>query len=367
MRTFKNHSIWFCVVAFIATFFMQSRFFASDEFFHQEPKIYDQGTARILTLDGGGMKVIFTACILVALEKKTKKRISEMFHLIVGTSAGGIVSTFLTHPDENNPSYPKYTAEDLLSMLIQKSGRVFTYNPWSFYGFVRPKYQINEFKSVLSEYLGSGTTKNVTKPSAVLVFDTHKKSIAALSSWEENEYSKVDVVAATSAFPGYFSPVEIYSSIDDSRRIFIDGGLGACDPTLTTMHHAFRLFPRARCFDIVSIATGQADHGPMNHNDMKDLGLFGWFPHLPKLLSLGHMRAEEHFLSQSYQEFRNGSKYTRLNTVLDGKHDSIDNTSSENMLGLIDSAIYYLSQNNHIIEELALRLKLPMDDVDFTP
>lgn len=366
MRTFKDHSAWFCAVAFIATFFMQSELKASDEIFDQESRVYDQGTARILTLDGGGMRIIFTACILVALEKKTNKRIGEMFHLIVGTSAGGIASTCLTHPDEKNPSYPKYSANDLLLMLIQKSKRVFTYNPWSWGGFMRPKYHINEFKSVLSEFLGEATTKSVTTPSAVLVFDTYKKAITALSSWEDNEYSKVEVVAATSAFPGYFEPVKIYSSADDSSRVFVDGGLGACDPTLTTLYHAFKLFPRASRFDIVSIATGQA-HEPINHDDVKDLGLFGWLPHLPQLLSTGHMKAEEHFLSQSYQEFRNGSRYTRLNTVLDKRHDAIDDTSSGNMLGLIDAAIYYLSQNNHIIEELATRLRLPMDPVDFIP
>ena len=303
---------------------------------------------------------------LVALEKKTNKRIGEMFHLIVGTSAGGIASTCLTHPDEKNPSYPKYSANDLLLMLIQKSKRVFTYNPWSWGGFMRPKYHISEFKSVLSEFLGDATTKNVTTPSAVLVFDTHKKAITALSSWEENEYSKVDVVAATSAFPGYFEPVKVHPCANDSSRVFVDGGLGACDPTLTALHHAFKLFPRASRVDIVSIATGQA-HEPINHDDVKDLGLFGWLPHLPQLLSTGHMKAEEHFLSQSYQEFRNGSRYTRLNTILDKRHDAIADTSPGNMLGLIDAAIYYLSQNNHIIEELAARLQLPIDEIDFIP
>jgi patatin-like phospholipase/acyl hydrolase len=47
---------------------------------------------RILCLDGGGIKGVFTAAALARIEDQTKMKILDHFDLICGTSTGGILA-----------------------------------------------------------------------------------------------------------------------------------------------------------------------------------------------------------------------------------------------------------------------------------
>lgn len=53
--------------------------------------------SRILFLDGGGMRGLIQIEILEQLEKKTGRKITELFDWIVGTSTGGIVALSLVY------------------------------------------------------------------------------------------------------------------------------------------------------------------------------------------------------------------------------------------------------------------------------
>ncbi len=46
---------------------------------------------RILSLDGGGIKGVFSAAVLATLERESGKAAADDFDLIVGTSTGGIL------------------------------------------------------------------------------------------------------------------------------------------------------------------------------------------------------------------------------------------------------------------------------------
>ena len=47
---------------------------------------------RILSLDGGGIKGVFTAAFLAELERMSGSRVADHFDLIAGTSTGGIIA-----------------------------------------------------------------------------------------------------------------------------------------------------------------------------------------------------------------------------------------------------------------------------------
>ena len=53
--------------------------------------------SRILFLDGGGMRGLIQIEILEQLEKKTGRKVTELFDWIVGTSTGGIVALGLVY------------------------------------------------------------------------------------------------------------------------------------------------------------------------------------------------------------------------------------------------------------------------------
>ena len=47
---------------------------------------------RILSLDGGGIKGVFTAAFLAEIERMTGKHLTDYFDLIAGTSTGAIIA-----------------------------------------------------------------------------------------------------------------------------------------------------------------------------------------------------------------------------------------------------------------------------------
>ncbi len=53
--------------------------------------------SRILCLDGGGIRGLVQMCILQEIERRTGKRVTELFDWIVGTSTGGIIALALTY------------------------------------------------------------------------------------------------------------------------------------------------------------------------------------------------------------------------------------------------------------------------------
>ena len=66
-----------------------------------EPGVVPYGPcARVLSIDGGGMRGIVPAIILAEIEKKTGKPISSLFDVIGGASTGAILALGLTRPDD---------------------------------------------------------------------------------------------------------------------------------------------------------------------------------------------------------------------------------------------------------------------------
>ncbi len=58
-----------------------------------------QGGARVLSLDGGGMRGLIQLEILFEIEKLTGKRIVDLFDWIIGNSIGGIMALALVYAD----------------------------------------------------------------------------------------------------------------------------------------------------------------------------------------------------------------------------------------------------------------------------
>jgi patatin-like phospholipase/acyl hydrolase len=60
-------------------------------------------TIKILSIDGGGIRGLIPAIILDYIETTTGKPISQLFHLITGTSTGGILALGLVKPGAPRP------------------------------------------------------------------------------------------------------------------------------------------------------------------------------------------------------------------------------------------------------------------------
>ncbi len=82
----------------------------------------------ILSIDGGGVRGIIHAMILAELERRTGKRIHELFGLIAGTSTGGVLALGYARPGAEGG--PEYTAADLVDLYGNEGHRIFHRSVW---------------------------------------------------------------------------------------------------------------------------------------------------------------------------------------------------------------------------------------------
>ena len=85
---------------------------------------------RILSIDGGGIKGIVPAVVLLHLEKllqdlsnNPSSRIHDYFDLFSGASTGAIIIAGLLSPDNHNR--PKYSSEEILDLYLNNGQIIF--------------------------------------------------------------------------------------------------------------------------------------------------------------------------------------------------------------------------------------------------
>jgi len=79
---------------------------------------------KILSIDGGGIRGLIPALILVEFEKRTGKPISELFDLVAGTSTGGIIAAGLNIPDKETRK-AAYSAKDFVKLFKNRGQMIF--------------------------------------------------------------------------------------------------------------------------------------------------------------------------------------------------------------------------------------------------
>src|SRR3954452_14332493 len=83
------------------------------------------GTVRILAIDGGGIRGLIPAVVLADLERRTGRRVAELFDLIAGTSTGGILACALTRPAPDGGQGPAFAAADLIGLYESEGPEIF--------------------------------------------------------------------------------------------------------------------------------------------------------------------------------------------------------------------------------------------------
>jgi len=187
---------------------------------------------QILSLDGGGIRGVFTAAILAAIEKDLKVKIADHFDLIAGTSTGGIISIGLGLG---------LSPSEILEFYRHHGPRIFD-NPlrWrSVQWWLRRKYSPAALEAGLRAVFGDRafgeSSKRLVVPSYnlgeddVYVFRTpHAERLRRdylVPAWQ--------VALATSAAPTYFPACRVV----DGMRL-VDGGVWANNPAMVAVVEA---------------------------------------------------------------------------------------------------------------------------------
>jgi patatin-like phospholipase/acyl hydrolase len=329
---------------------------------------------RILSIDGGGIRGIIPAMIIQAL--LGSRRVQDAFHIVAGTSTGGIIACGLAKPTPID-------LKDIIGLYVDHGSEIFkkgVLDPVHYaYG---PKYKPTALEQYLASQLG-GTYLSEVKGVELLVPsyaislprpDLSGGTCAPMffRSWqarglqnakaEEYDFTLEAIARATSAAPTYFPPATISNRAGQSFTM-IDGGVFANNPTLSAMVEAYRLY-HARKFKVVSIGTGST---PM-HIDTSAAARWGdifWAVPMISIFMTGSSQTvaveTDELLGNCHWRF----DVSLTTTTPQGEtvNPAMDDASPANIKALVDKARQTIDAEHKRIEELAKVLAEPKADL----
>lgn len=248
---------------------------------------------KVLSIDGGGMRGLYSASFLQGLTKLASDRFStdftdfgKKFDLIVGTSTGAILGCGLAYG---------IPLREIASLYINVGSKIFPQPlPKSkLQLLLQNRRKLNEqgnkaLTQVLQNAFGNETLasayerRNIGLVIPTVNFTTHKAWVFKTphdptSSHRDNEYSLVDVCLASSAAPVYRSLAAIKKPGNSSTRdMFVDGGLWANNPVLVALIEALRVADSEQEIQVFSLGTSAAPNGSIHNPEKPHWGITEW-------------------------------------------------------------------------------------------
>ena len=217
---------------------------------------------QILSLDGGGIRGVFSAATLAAIEADLNTSVADHFDLITGTSTGGIIALGL------GLGLPP---RKILKFYTEKGPQIFS-NRLGWRGFlhwVMRKYPDSDIEAALQgcfsgKLLGQSTKRlvissyNIDSNNVYLFRTPHHEKLR-----RDHRVPAWKIARATSAAPTFFPP---YRGIDNIR--LVDGGVWANNPTMLGIVEAQGFLGiKAEDIWVLNLGTGQdAYAGPKRLN-----------------------------------------------------------------------------------------------------
>src|ERR1051326_4753921 len=278
------------------------------------------GLLRVLALDGGGIRGVIPAMVLAEIERRCGKRISEVFDLIAGTSTGGILALGLTTPDPASPGMPRYRAEDLVSLYVEKGptifGRSLVHELITVFGLFGSKYGVRGLETTLRTFFGESRLKDATTEVLITSYDLESRDSWFLARHKAreaapNDFPMRDVARATSAAPTYFRPERL--SLNPFTAM-VDGGVFANNPAMCAYVETIKLHGQQDVL-LVSLGTGQVKT-PIHYLQARTWGLIGWARQLINVFMDGVSDTVEHQTGWLLPDRDGVPRYFRFQTEL---------------------------------------------------
>ena len=170
---------------------------------------------KILNIDGGGVKVYLPLLLLNYIEKKTNKKIIDIFDFYAGVSASSIILGGLL---------TDYSVEEMLIKIKDISYNIFNipyrYRISSAFGLFKSKYPDEGINIQLEKLYNNYKLSDVKKPLSILTYDINSSLPVNYSSVKDNNNTLLwKVIRASSSAPTYFTPFDI------DNYTLLDGGM----------------------------------------------------------------------------------------------------------------------------------------------
>lgn len=326
-------------------------------------------TFKILSVDGGGVRGLIPATVLAEIEKRTGKRISDMFDLIAGTSTGGIIALGLTKPADTQAKRrskkPQFTAEQIAQLYLHEGNRIFSRSVWhrlrSIGNAIEEKYPSEGIDGVLNEYFGNAKLADATTDVLVTSYELQSRKPFFFTSKDArrnkgyNFYMK-QAARATSAAPTYFEPILLKEPSAVRQYALVDGGVFANNPAMCAYVEMLAQYPPPGDVLIVSLGTGNETR-PIKYEDAKGWGLVQWAQPLFHSILSGVSDTVDYQLRQLFPVVKDEPRrYYRFNIQLDMGNDDLDDASQTNLFALKTLGERIISGNNKTLDQLCGQL-----------
>lgn len=204
---------------------------------------------KILSLDGGGLKGLYTIKILEIIEKEYNIKIHEYFDLIIGTSTGSIIATLLSlgkSPKEIWNIYISCYNEIFSTTKVKKRQK----------GLFSEMYSSKKLHESIEKYLENYDYEDLKTDLIVPSVDYTNSKINLVKSSEEKlkdlRFKLSDAIIASSSASGFFNPHLV------NGNMYIDGSIYCNNPSLIGFSEAFSKGVKFEDIKILSVGTGYA-------------------------------------------------------------------------------------------------------------
>jgi patatin-like phospholipase/acyl hydrolase len=297
---------------------------------------------RVLSIDGGGIRGLIPALVLADLERRTGRRVFELFDLIAGTSTGGILACALCAPDP-------LPASRLVALYEEEGPKIFDRSVFhrirSGEGLLDEKYDSTALDRALETFLSDKRLSEARPDLIVPAYDMSEpgpyffKTRKARDEGEDFRLS--DVARATSAAPTYFEAYPL------GERTLVDGGVFAVNPAMSALAEVMRFENPERVL-LLSLGTGQHTR-KRSFADIDDWGLVAWARPILDVVFDGQSDAVDyqatHLLDLGH--------YWRLQVELEQASDDLDDASEGNLRLLRELAEELVQLNSETLDEIA--------------
>lgn len=278
---------------------------------------------QILSLDGGGLKGLFSAAILDMLERDLGAKLTEHFDLVAGTSTGGLIALALG---------AGMTPAEIVDFYVERGPQIFPVRPLSrLRQITRAKHRPGALRHALEDIFGDRrlgqSEKRLVIPSYSLDADDVYIFKTPHHPRLRRDYRErmVDVAMATAAAPTYLPAFSL------GHHRLIDGGVWANNPSLVAVTEAISMLGAAPA-RIRLLSLGTTDPVAGRSDRLDEGGLAQWASSAPRVLlraqSLASWHIVEHVLGRG--------RVTRIDPAVPNGLFSLDRLDARRIRGLAE-------------------------------
>jgi uncharacterized protein len=276
---------------------------------------------HILSIDGGGIRGLLTACLMERMEADRPGWLDKV-DLFSGTSTGGLLSLGLASgmsPTEARQLYEVCGREVFKDTILDDIRDLKLKN---FPSMLGADYDIEPLKDILTTQFGQMKLGDLPRKVLVPAFDLDNEGEkGAPRAWKAKFFHNypgndtdanelvVDVAIRTSAAPTYFP---IYQG-------YVDGGVVVNNPAMCALAQAMHEDGAERSLGqlaLLSLGTGFSPRYVEVNDRNADWGLVQWAPHIVSMMLDGAAGVVEYQCNQLLKK-----RFLRVNPLLNEKID----------------------------------------------